>query len=79
MAKLTKINKTDKDNFVGYISIQETISFQGMNIEVDEMYFVRLADDKMKLGNIKGFDLDAWTVEESTDDNGNTFKWLKVG
>ena len=50
-----------------------------MNVEIDEMYFVRLADDKMKLGEIKGFDLDAWIVEESTDDNGNTFKWLKVG
>tara|TARA_R110002096_G_scaffold214612_1_gene402375 strand:+ start:894 stop:1133 length:240 start_codon:yes stop_codon:yes gene_type:complete len=79
MAKLTKINETDAGNFVGYISVQETRSFQGMNVEIDEMYFVRLADDKMKLGEIKGFDLDAWIVEESTDDNGNTFKWLKVG
>lgn len=76
MANLEKITKSEKGNFVGHISIHEKQVFQGMNIEINQYYFVRLSDDSMAIGEIKDFDLKAWDIEPSTTDDGSVFKWI---
>lgn len=76
MANLTKITKSEKGNHVGHIHIQEKQVFQGMNIDIDDYYFVRLSDDSMPKGPIKGFDLKAWDIEKSTTSDGAVFKWI---
>jgi len=76
MANLTKITKSKNNNFVGHIRVQEKQVFQGMNIDIDQYFFVRPSDDSMKEGPIEGFDLSAWDIEISKTEDGTEFKWI---
>ena len=77
MATLEKITKSEKGNLVGHIRVQKDVEFQGFNTAVNQLYFVRLADDKHPLGPIKGFTLSAWNQRESIADDGTVFIWLE--
>jgi hypothetical protein len=77
MTELLKINKTEKGNFVGHVQTKETKKTCFGNTVADKYYFVRLADDKMKTGEIKDFDIKDFNVNSSYDDDGNRFDWLE--
>ena len=76
MATLTKITESKKGNLVGHIRVQEKQVFQGMNVEIDQFYFVRLADRTIEEGPIEGFDIKAWDIEISKTNDGAEFKWI---
>jgi len=77
MAELLKINETDAGNFIGHVQTKEIKKTMLGNVNADKYYFVRLADNKTKIGPIKGFDLKDWDVVPSFDDDGNRFNWLE--
>ena len=77
MAELVKINKTEKNNFIGHVQTKSIVKTCFGNTVADKYYFVRLADDKMKLGEIKDFDLKDFNVVPSYDEDKNEFLWLE--
>ena len=77
MAELLKINETTAGNFIGHVQIKEIKKTCLGDVVADKYYFVRLADNKMKKGPIKGFALKDWDVVPSFDDDGNRFNWLE--
>ena len=78
MAELLKINKTEKNNFIGHVQTKSIVKTCFGNTVADKYYFIRLADDKMKTPcEIKDFDLKNFDVVKSYDDDNNEFLWLE--